>query len=1012
MLLRWLTYTVPRCVAAPAYIQTIPPTRTGEPAPNTTAATQAAPAPDDCSGGSLLGFSLPSTSRATTALVYDSPDARTRQQPGDARQTDARPSPTPADEADDRPNIFQRFFRWLFSPFRSHKTRSGHARADRPVVNSVTLSRTEISVCGEAGDSVVRVMASARGAENGALAYEFDADAGRLTRGGPNDPHANWDLSGAAPGVHTLTVVARERRSDFEVMSNPYTAELTVTACAPPDSCGSLSMRQERSQSGEKSFDITARTNEGAQEPDSYAWKVSHGRITGGANTKTVTVDFAGVSNSQRITAEVTARLGGKTCRLAREISLGTAAIGGDTFLDGKLVWEGMGVAGATVHAVQGGRVVDSVRTRDDGTFSLNVGFGAYELVAEAVVDGKHVVCKRSVAFTRSTGEVVLEAEDSTGDPTPTPTAEPTSSPTPEPSPEPSPSPSPDASPSPTPGESATPSPTPAASPTPAGQKRKVEDRISVGRPERFLEGQEETVTCELAMVFGEVIPVETFQNGVATVIDKPSTPQGGQAGPLYESFGEDYTSFAQFRLVSEDLDFALDSPAVQPVPAEVGRKADWTWKARLKDATKRSVSFTVRLDVVWRPKTPGGQEIVRSVWERKFENIPVGLPLDVKASKYGSLAGGIGALGLFAAPGLRRRRLEELQAEMDRLQRGAEGETQAGEVAALEAAAPPPTEEAGADELSCTVFARSEASPGDAFLVQVFAHLAGQAGQISARALRSDKHAEELGSETFDTPVARGDKLTVKLDMPGLRIEEPAQSFVWKGEVKGVQFDVTVPESLGPKSLVGKVTFCRNTVPIGHVRFAFEVVAGGGSAGKDAAGAGPPAKAAEAVEPALAGPPVGELVRYRQAFISYCSEDRAEVLRRVQMLRLVKLKFRQDLLDLQPGQEWESALYSWIDESDVFFLFWSRAAKKSDWVEKELQYALGRKGGRDEAPPEIVPVIIEGPPPAPPPPYLSAAHFNDTMQYFVWAEDQMKQAACGPQPAAAPPTDAGAGGS
>jgi hypothetical protein len=35
-------------------------------------------------------------------------------------------------------------------------------------------------------------------------------------------------------------------------------------------------------------------------------------------------------------------------------------------------------------------------------------------------------------------------------------------------------------------------------------------------------------------------------------------------------------------------------------------------------------------------------------------------------------------------------------------------------------------------------------------------------------------------------------------------------------------------------------------------------------------------------------------------------------------------------------------------------------------------------------------------------------------MQYFVWAEDQMKQAACGPQPPLdeAPPTDAGAGGS
>lgn len=573
-------------------------------------------------------------------------------------------------------------------------------------------------------------------------------------------------------------------------------------------------------------------------------------------------------------------------------------------------------------------------------------------------------------------------------------------------------------SPSPTPNATPSPmaSPTPSESPTPAGQKRKVEDEISVERPERFIEGREDVVTCRLAMVHSELIPTETFRNGVERVIAKPSTPTGGRAGLLSESFGEDYTSFAQFSLASDDLDFTLNSERVQPVPAQVGRKADWNWKVRLKDASKKEVSFTARLDIVWRPKTPGAKEIVRSVWEIKFEFIPVGLPAHVKVSKYGSLLGGIGALSL-VVPGLRRRRLEELQAEIDILQGGeavnapvvieaapggvypteADGKPPPVEGVAARAESPP--DEAETDELSCSVYTRREARPGDAFLVQVFAHLAEQFDQLAARALKSDKLAEEMGSETFDAPVARGDRLTITLDMPGLEVDEPAQSFVWKGEIKRVQFGVTVPEGLAPKSLFGKVTVCRGTVPVGHVRFAFEVVAAVETAGKVA-----PRVERERAE----AEPAGEFVRYRQAFISYCSKDRAEVLRRVQMLRLLRLKFRQDLLDLEPGQKWESTLYRYIDESDVVFLFWSKAAKESEWVEKELKHALARKGGREEAPPEIIPVIIEGPPPAPPPPYLSAHHFNDALQYFVWVEDQLKKASLGPESPAAP-DDAGA---
>ena len=100
-------------------------------------------------------------------------------------------------------------------------------------------------------------------------------------------------------------------------------------------------------------------------------------------------------------------------------------------------------------------------------------------------------------------------------------------------------------------------------------------------------------------------------------------------------------------------------------------------------------------------------------------------------------------------------------------------------------------------------------------------------------------------------------------------------------------------------------------------------------------------------------------------------------------MLRLVGIAFFQDLLSLDPGQRWAQQLYSHIDTSDVFFLFWSTPAKQSKWLTKEWRYGLKRK--RLDF---IKPVMIEGPPPVPPPKALARLHFNDGLLYVIRAEE------------------------
>jgi TIR domain-containing protein len=174
------------------------------------------------------------------------------------------------------------------------------------------------------------------------------------------------------------------------------------------------------------------------------------------------------------------------------------------------------------------------------------------------------------------------------------------------------------------------------------------------------------------------------------------------------------------------------------------------------------------------------------------------------------------------------------------------------------------------------------------------------------------------------------------------------------------------VPEKFKAGNIIGTLTVCSENVPVGHIKFKLSVS---------------DSRVQDGDPPKLAG---DDARAYHKAFISYASQDRNEVLKRVQMLSRLKIEFFQDLLSLEPGARWEKELYRHIDDSDMFLLFWSSSAKQSKWVLEEVRYALKRKGGDDLSPPEILPIIIEGPPPVPPPAELAHLHFNDYITYFL----------------------------
>jgi len=270
------------------------------------------------------------------------------------------------------------------------------------------------------------------------------------------------------------------------------------------------------------------------------------------------------------------------------------------------------------------------------------------------------------------------------------------------------------------------------------------------------------------------------------------------------------------------------------------------------------------------------------------------------------------------------------------------------------------PAGEPQQDLVDCTVFAPPSAPRGGMIFVQVYAHLQEQAEEALRMASEFDADAKRRAVKSLEEVVARGTRLSFELSMPGLRCADPIQSIVWNGSPDAAQFAVEVPGDCPLGACLGSVIISMRSIPIGHIKFKLRVTETGSEA--------------------LTNEAVGEEAkRYGLAFISYASADRSKVLARVQMLSLVGIRFFADVLNLRPGDKWETEIYRNIDTCDLFLLFWSKAARDSDWVMNEVRYARKRQPA-----PEIKPVILEGPPVTAPPEDLNDIHFNDRLVYFI----------------------------
>ena len=452
---------------------------------------------------------------------------------------------------------------------------------------------------------------------------------------------------------------------------------------------------------------------------------------------------------------------------------------------------------------------------------------------------------------------------------------------------------------------------------------------------------------------------------------------------PLGESQGPGYDAWIRCQLHSESIEiFPVETAQDLWRPLGQATRVDWEWQIRADSAAVQQEIEAV-MEIEWRPRnqeTTATQTVRHLLWR---ERLPVSVadPLlqSGQVKLLSPIFGGAGAVLMLLAvlpigPIADRRRRREKSILADASEEPApEGSLPTfdvlGNSPVASTSAPAANLElpgsAQHDLVECSVFAPAIAPQGETLMIQVFAHLEGLDSEAGRLAVQFDPTARSRGVKTLSARVARGTELSFHLELSRGSLSDPIQTMVWMGDTESVQFIVDIPLDCPTGNLAGKVTISQNTVPIGRISFLLQVVP-----------AGTPIPAA--TEPETSA------FAYRFTFLSYASEDRDKVLARVQMLDQMGIRYFQDLLSLDPGQRWEKELYRNIDKCDLFLLFWSNAAKCSPWVMREVNYALDRQQGNDDAPPEIKPVIIEGPPLVAPPERLQHLHFNDKLIYLM----------------------------
>ena len=212
-----------------------------------------------------------------------------------------------------------------------------------------------------------------------------------------------------------------------------------------------------------------------------------------------------------------------------------------------------------------------------------------------------------------------------------------------------------------------------------------------------------------------------------------------------------------------------------------------------------------------------------------------------------------------------------------------------------------------------------------------------------------ADGEAKEVSGSVAQ--IAERTKMKICLSSPDLPLEDCEETQQWLGNYLTFDFAVEIPENYAKKQILFIASVYFDDVIASKLKFLIRCDA-----------------EAEQI-------PQIERKDILKAFVSYAHQDFNDVVTIIQGMKKVRpeMDIFLDVENLRSGEDWAARLPAEIDRRDILFLCWSKAAKESEWVEKEWRYALAHKGAD-----AIEPVPLVSPAECPPPEELNSKHFND----------------------------------
>lgn len=271
-------------------------------------------------------------------------------------------------------------------------------------------------------------------------------------------------------------------------------------------------------------------------------------------------------------------------------------------------------------------------------------------------------------------------------------------------------------------------------------------------------------------------------------------------------------------------------------------------------------------------------------------------------------------------------------------------------------------------DRVQFRAFAPQQIAPGTTVLVDIWACLPAQAAEVAS--LAASTAANRQAGLRAGLSVQRGSLVTVRLQIDALQVDPAVQVLDWQGEPVNATFVVLAPAQARIGTHVARARLLVNAVPIGELTFLLNV-------------------APAAAEPKFMDAGASS-VAYSSAFASYASEDRGDMLARVQGMKAVApdLDIFIDALSLRAGERWQQRIDQEVAARQRLLLFWSPHAAGSKWVDYEWRAAARLKGLG-----AIDPVPLADPRLANPPGELQALHFNDAYVAHIEAERRFTKA-------------------